>query len=355
MPTDRRMPVSEAKHQLRSAAYFAFGVVALALMLFMAIRQSPEGREIVRQNKMVSDPLLASVVSAPDFRSWLSQWQKVDAYVGEAELTKSVELALVASNAASPQTAALQPPLANRYVWSPDKSKFIDFLSSYGEPDSVLTVFNRGGDGRTETVDFCGTPCGFDGAFWLDESRAVALGHAEGTKADGTPLCVGEGDGQKCYSHLTVTVYDFGKGARTVYVSDNHLFSKNPMAQAVRDRWISGMSQQEREVLGEAPTGESLIIHGRIIDLIAASRILSVATDIGTQRFVTLVPTAVIHGLDGQQGAIDVLHKGATVELSAIRAADGTVMALSARVLSEPAPEPAPAPATTTKKKKTTR
>jgi hypothetical protein len=345
--------VSEAKQQLRSAAFFAFGVVGMALLLFFAVRQSPQARKMIAENKAPADAVVASITSSPDFRLWLAKWKAVDAYVGEAEIVRSAESAMSASAATSPQAALLQPPLANRYVWSPNKSKFIDFLASYGEPDSKVVVYNRNGDDQSETLDYCGTPCGFDSAFWLDDSRAVVLGRAEGVKADGSPLCMNgaANEPQKCYSHLTVTVYDFGKNLTRRYVSDNHLFAKDAMAQSVRDRWISGLSPQEREALGEAPTGEAIMIHGRVIDVVAASRIVSIAMDGGSQRLLTLVPTAVIRGVDGAQGPIDLLHKGATVEVAAIRSADGTVTALSARVLTEPAPEKTPTSSPTPKKK----
>ncbi len=345
---------SDAAQQFRSALYFACGIVGIAVLLFFAVRQTPSAKRLAKESGAAADSTLAAFTAAPDFVTWLGQWQKVDAYVGQSEFTRAEVAALVPTDPFSPPASSLQPPQANRFAWSPDKSKFVDFLSNYGDPDSKLTVFNRAGSAQTETIDFCGTPCRFDSAFWLDDSRAVVLGRAEGTKADGTPLCIGAaGDANKCYSHLTVTVYDFGRATKQRYLSDNHLFASDPMAQTVHDRWISGLSQQEREALGEAPTGESINVRGKIIDLVPSSRILSIATDAGTQRFVTLVPSAVIRGIDGMQGPIEALRKGAAVEVAAIRSADGTVMALSVRVTSEPPAETPPAP--TPKKKKSAR
>ncbi len=352
-PAVAKPVLSEVGQQLRSALTFAFGVIAVALLLFFAVRQMPEDRQLAEVPPVPTDALLVSLKSAPDFRSWLTRWQAVDPYVGDAEFVRGPDAVIPATDASSPQAMTLQPPLADRYVWSPNKIRFIDYLASYGEPDSKVVVYNRNGDNQTETLGFCGTPCGFDAAFWLDDARAVVLGHSEGSKADGSPLCVAATATApgKCYSHLTVSVYDFDKNLKQDYVSDNHLFAKNPLAQAMHDRWVAGLSPQERTALGEAPNGQSIVIHGTVIDVAADSRIVSIAVDGGGQRFVTLVPSAVLHGVDGMLGTIDVLRKGATVEVTAVRAADGTVMALSARVLAEPVSEKVPTSSASPKKK----
>jgi hypothetical protein len=78
----------------------------------------------------------------------------------------------------------------NLDVWSPDSTRWLnhDFYIEAGEEggsiefggdvDSapVLGDVKRDSVGR---LDFCGTPCAFDGAWWIDDSRFVLIGNIE--------------------------------------------------------------------------------------------------------------------------------------------------------------------------------
>jgi hypothetical protein len=75
-------------------------------------------------------------------------------------------------------------------VWSPDSAHWInhDFYIEAGEEGGAIEF---GGDvdsapvlgdakrDSVERLDFCGTPCAFDGAWWIDNSRFVLIGNIE--------------------------------------------------------------------------------------------------------------------------------------------------------------------------------
>jgi hypothetical protein len=78
----------------------------------------------------------------------------------------------------------------NLDVWSPDSTRWLnhDFyvdaseeggsVEFGGDVDSAPVL----GDVRRDSVarlDFCGTPCAFDGTWWIDNSRFVLIGNIE--------------------------------------------------------------------------------------------------------------------------------------------------------------------------------
>lgn len=78
----------------------------------------------------------------------------------------------------------------NLDVWSPDSAHWLnhDFFIEAGEENGSVEF---GGDvdsapvlgdakrDSVERLDFCGTPCAFDGAWWIDTSRFVLIGNIE--------------------------------------------------------------------------------------------------------------------------------------------------------------------------------
>jgi len=121
------------------------------------------------------------------------------------------------------EASELAPPMANRYVWSPDRTRFADYLASYGEPDSVLTLYNRTGNRTLERLAFCGTPCSFDDAAWLNPDLLAVLGWQE--TADGSAR------------QVTLRLYDLRAQELSVYVSFPRVLTANPFDQAKQSRW----------------------------------------------------------------------------------------------------------------------
>jgi len=106
-------------------------------------------------------------------------------------------------------------PRAHVEVISPDSARSLDFdtyldfdrgqdggIHGMREPDSraVLTDFRAD---SAWVVDFCGTPCDHDGAYWVDADRFVLTGSTQtGERLDG-PRCA------------YLDVYDFVAGCRS--------------------------------------------------------------------------------------------------------------------------------------------
>lgn len=342
-PTTAPSPVrpSRPPSVYRSAAFFALGVAVIAGLMFALVRETAVPPPASNGPSAPEDAAYAELAASEGFLDWLKRWRKVDPYVTSAEFELLHEG--VITPARPPEFAltlppeALIPPRADRYVWSPDKSRFADYLSSYGEPDSAFTVYGRNGDGKLETLAFCGTPCRFDGAFWLDDDRVVLLGNEEGLKEDGSPLCIGtEGESRRCYRRLTVTLYDFARDEQRTYVSGLRVLHANPFDALSRDRWIKGLTQQERDALGVMPSGETAVMRGVIIEYAAEARVLALGGG-ATPRFAVLAPTAIVRDVRGDITSHTTLRKGQEVELTAIADDDGAPLALSVRIISDPA------------------
>ncbi|HSD12899.1 MAG TPA: Gmad2 immunoglobulin-like domain-containing protein [Patescibacteria group bacterium] len=337
------LPKVQEKTYYQSAVVFGLGVVAVAVMLFAIVRDINLSRTPAPPSpQQEEDPLFADVRKNEDFKSWLTTWRSLDPYVSAAEFTIEQSGAIRTTStpdlAVTPEREQLLPPLANRYVWSPEKSRFIDYLASFGEPDSSLQVFNRDGNGKIETLAYCGTPCRYDRVFWLDEDRAVVLGIEEATKDDGSSLCLpasGSTGEMKCYQRLNATVYDFAHGAQTKYRSESHIFASQPFGAEKNERWASGLSPEERTTLGlDAGSGVEFVT-GVIGEIAADVRILTVNGG-KVPRIVALADDAVIRDEQGKVVPFSALHAGFTVEARAVERPDGTVLAGSLRIVRAP-------------------
>jgi hypothetical protein len=336
------LPSVKEKSYYRSALVFGAGVIAVAVILFAVVRdinisRAPAGPSQPQED----DPLFAEMKKHPDFKAWVGKWREVDPYVSVAEFTRMQADAIRTAGpdaAVTPSPGLLAEPLASRFVWSPGKSRFVDYLSRFGEPDSSLEVFSRDGGGKLETIAYCGTPCRFDGAFWLDDDRAVVLGIEEGLKADGTPLCLPPSGAQgaaRCYQRLDATVYDFAHDTQTKYRSENHLFAAQPFEKDARDRWAAGLAPEDRAALGLDVGGNVEVVAGTIGEIVADARILTLVGG-RIPRIVTVTENAPIKDEAGKLLPFSALVKGFVVEAQTVKRADGSVVAAALRVVQAP-------------------
>lgn len=336
-------PDVQEKTYYQSAIVFGLGVVAVAVMLFAIVRDINLSRTPAPPPpQQEEDPLFADVRKNEDFKSWLTTWRSLDPYVSAAEFTVEQSGAIRTTStpdlAVTPEREQLLPPLANRYVWSPEKSRFIDYLASFGEPDSSLQVFNRDGNGKIETLAYCGTPCRYDRVFWLDDDRAVVLGIEEATKDDGSSLCLpasGSTGEMKCYQRLNATVYDFAHGTQTKYRSESHIFASQPFGVEKNERWASGLAPEERTALGlDAGSGVEFVT-GVIGEIAADVRILTVNGG-KVPRIVALAEDAVIRDEQGKIVPFSTLHAGFAVEARTVARPDSSVLAAELRIVRAP-------------------
>jgi len=127
----------------------------------------------------------ATGVAADDppssFTELLALYPQVDSLLQTVDSGESSDRVdeFVFQGAASykPYATELPPPSRSDdsdWVYSPDRSMAASVMFYAGEPDNALTLFNRGGDGAVEILEFCGTPCQYLGVVWLD-TRTLAM------------------------------------------------------------------------------------------------------------------------------------------------------------------------------------
>jgi len=171
--------------------------------------------------------LSEDITKHPEFIFWFSQWQNVTPSLSLEEFYRQTEGQIRLYSPGSsrkPSEEELQSSATQRYLFSPDKKKFINYLASLGEPDSSVDIYNRMGDRMLETLLFCGTPCTFYYAFWIDNNRFVILGITEVTLPDGNQKCDIPNNFDTCYDQLTVDFYDLTKNTQIRYLSAEHIF-----------------------------------------------------------------------------------------------------------------------------------
>lgn len=198
--------------------------------------------------QVIQDKTLKAVYdSDPQIETWLVYWRVAGADVHIADFEPRAVISLEGWTPAVPGMALedreLKPPLANRYLWSPDGSRFVDYLWSYGEPDSQVAIYNRDGTAKLERLEFCGTACGFDAAVWLDSDRVLILGTEEAMGDDGQPLCgphpAADEAALGC-RRVTLRLYDFAAKEFRMYASQPRPLGANPYESEKKARWESG-------------------------------------------------------------------------------------------------------------------
>jgi hypothetical protein len=98
---------------------------------------------------------------------------------------------------------------ASKCVVSPDKSKTISIITG-GEPDSDLYLYDKTAKTSSRLIN-CGTPCGYEDGFWLDNNRFVFLE---------TDLDMDYSDPKFDIYSFKVIEFDFGKKQTTTWQSD---------------------------------------------------------------------------------------------------------------------------------------
>jgi hypothetical protein len=329
-------------HNHHTFVLFVLLVVGFAALLFGLVRLVNDVPTAAPEpHKEDIGELPETIRGRREFRDWLAAWKEVEPYVSLSEFEKSDERAIDVSrlteSAIVPAKEDLFEPRSNRYAWSPDRNRFADFLSAYGGPDHAFTVWNRGGDGKIETLEYCGTPCRYDDAFWLTDDQLVLLSGIEALKDDGTPYCPGADEGEAtCFQRLLVTLYDFANARLRVFRSEPHLFLTDAMDGARHARWTSGLTAREK-IDGGVVDREDLIAIDGLIDFadVEVMEKLSVLAEDGTYVASVTDKTAF---LDEFGATVDerYVRRGFRVRVTGILEEDRKLVLTVVRVLSAP-------------------
>lgn len=332
---------SQGAHGERHVSFLLFFVlvIAFATLLFGLVRltsPSPVREELPVPEREGSLP--EEVRAHKDFRTWIDAWRTVDPYVSRSEFRvaeeRIIDVDRLSASGVNPEEGEIVPPRTNRYAWSPDRGRFADFLSAYGGPDHAFRVWNRDGSGRIEMLEYCGTPCRYDGAFWLDNDRLVLLSAIEALKADGMPYCPGADEGDAvCYQRLLVTVYDFGRGRSQTYRTEPHAFHTDPFEESHRKRWASGLTSEEKILTRYVVPDDLIAIDGNILSVIDG--VMAVRSADGDFAVRTFPQTTYRDEFAGALAA-DNIRRGFTVRVSGIADGGTRLSATDIRILKAP-------------------
>lgn len=187
---------------------------------------------------------IASVVESK-LPIWVDLWRQA---VPGFEVSKFSKTGEGAIKSESPDGSSCGSPQPNQlreimYVYSPDKTRFVDprvylYLSENNgkieggfDADSAVALFDLRSN-ECKRVLFCGTPCGFDDAVWIDNNRFVVVGDHEHHPKNEERCAVNT----KCTWVASLHVFDLSANVVTVYVGpetesriDGYLPARFPM------------------------------------------------------------------------------------------------------------------------------
>lgn len=131
---------------------------------------------------------------------WVTQWKKVAPNFNLASFSKVNESTISSAYKINPcdaKCSSIFEDMKNLYAFSPNGEKFIDVHGGKmievkngkhifvpGEPDSSVLVIDKKLQ-TIQTVLFCGTPCGFSNAAWVDNNSLVVVGGESISDAEG--------------------------------------------------------------------------------------------------------------------------------------------------------------------------
>lgn len=180
-------------------------------------------------------------------QDWFSWWSKVTPFLTFSKFTFEEANKFTPGEKTAYAGAVTDDSLRKEkmvYAKSPNQKMLVDPLAGMMltkengvvkaglEPDSSLAVIDL--DKNTyEQVLTCGTPCGFDDAVWLDNSKILVLGYDILFKATNNPdndsdyapaLWVVDLDDQKVYHYVgpTVSKAEYLKNNRAMYFTKRY-------------------------------------------------------------------------------------------------------------------------------------
>lgn len=309
------------------AAAAAF-IVLLAVGSFSAVKWiNPRQTPGVGSRPAVSG-LPASIGGSDAFRAWLGGWKTLDPYVGRAEFENTGSVPAAMAPAASPTVDDLHSSRAVRYVWSSDKSRYVDYLSRYPDDGATVIVYGRQGASH-EIVDRpCAAGCVVEGAFWTDAAKFALLVRVPATKTDGSPFCLAAGAAApRCYEKLAIEWFDLNAVTRTEFLSAAHLFASHPTDGERRARWASGLTPEEQVNAGAVPGADIIYAKGTIAVMSPDGASFTINQGEFGSRAVKIIAGTRVRDMHGEPVQLTYLRQGFTVDASGPIAADSFMVA----------------------------
>lgn len=151
-----------------------------------------------------------------DLSDWIAAWQQFNPEFSLSQMNK------MRSNTIQPDIS--EPLELHEYLLdmqeeypysilfpSPDLMT-VAYVSPSGSPDSEVAIL-KPEENLYERVLFCGTPCNFDGAMWIDNDRFVVTGYSE-IHSNQRNGCIAD---QPCTVVPTLHIFDVVNGTVIEY------------------------------------------------------------------------------------------------------------------------------------------
>lgn len=98
---------------------------------------------------------------------------------------------------------------------SPDGLRAVSAYTSFGEPDSSLSIYNRNNQGKVERLKFCGTPCYYWGTLWLNNEQFIFMQSHEYHPPDEVRCTIDT----KCTYIISFSLFDLKENIEIIYKS----------------------------------------------------------------------------------------------------------------------------------------
>lgn len=301
--------------------FILFAVIAASSALFVSLiylinRPAPPP---VKYADLPQEMLPRGVMEHPEFFHWFTAWKKVDGYlrVQEFTLVSEAEFNWSGLEAAS-NVDGQESPASSRYVWSQDGKRYVDFLADYGSERPKVLLGSAEERGELFSRAALG---GFHDAFWLDDDRFVVVGVRPELRADGSRLCLSDGENEKCFDRLTLDVVDVAAGRVKSFESEKHYLASNPYDVQNRLDWLDSLTGLEKAKAGVA--GEVVYKDKTgVIDSVEPPGIVRLTIDDETKEYV-LADRVQILDDNGQAVSLGFLRRGLKVKAVVIASDDG--------------------------------
>ena len=156
---------------------------------------------------------------------WINLWQGIISEFNVATFKEVNEKSIVPDMESAYDVSQQDKLYELIYVYSPDKTKFVNprlGMELYNEDGKIKAAL--GVDSGVTLVDlknkqwkrllFCGTPCSFDDAVWIDNNIFAVVGHSEYYPETGEERCTVN---TKCTRVATLHVFNLSKNIVTLY------------------------------------------------------------------------------------------------------------------------------------------
>lgn len=282
--------------------------------------------------------VITQLSNRKEFAGWIQGWASVDEYLKAGEFKLTASLPITPATVSGPDAVGgIRQPRSMRLLVSPDGDQAADLFSSFGLADARVLVFRFGA--QFQELAYRARPGYYQGGLWLDNHTFVAFGTVAERRDNGETLCIAvAGGAHTCLYRLTLDVFDFDAQRHDAYVSEKHGLPTDPFREALRRRWESSLTPDERLEIGLTDEGAvSETVAGRVTSLASNGFVVKTSEEKASDRTIVIhARTAVTDEQLNTVGAAFV-RPGMSVSAAGHRDSAGRLIASQVTVTKAPA------------------